>query len=125
MTQPKGAALKSNRRFNTLFGGGVLVALALSAGAHAQVQAQTPSRGELLYATHCIACHTTEIHWRDKSLVSDWSTLKEQVKRWQGVANLGWSEADMLEVARYLNQLHYQFAPATIPIAAAGRPRVQ
>lgn len=28
-------------------------------------------RGELLYATHCIACHSDKVHWRDKKLVTD------------------------------------------------------
>jgi mono/diheme cytochrome c family protein len=119
--------MPSNHRFNPCLGTVTIAALFLSQVALAQPQApaQSQSRGEMLYSTHCIACHTTEIHWRDKSLVTDWNSLKGQVKRWQGVASLGWSEADMLEVARYLNQLHYQFAPATIPIASAGRPGVQ
>ncbi len=105
----------------------MVAALCLSQGAlaQAQVPAQSQSRGEMLYSTHCIACHTTEIHWRDKSNVTDWTTLKAQVKHWQGVAKLDWSEADMLEVARYLNQIHYRFAPSTIPIASAVRPRAR
>lgn len=117
--------MKSIWRFNFLVGTAVFVALALSNEAQAQAPGQPQSRGEMLYSTHCIACHTTEIHWRDKSLVSDWITLRAQVKRWQGVAMLGWSDADILEVARYLNQLHYRFEPATIPIASAGPPHVQ
>jgi mono/diheme cytochrome c family protein len=24
------------------------------------------NRGERLYTTHCIACHSTQMHWRDK-----------------------------------------------------------
>jgi mono/diheme cytochrome c family protein len=119
--------MNSNLRFNPLFVNAVIAVLALSHGAlvQAQAPAQSQSRGEMLYSTHCIACHTTEIHWRDKSLVTDWNTLKVQVKRWQGVAMLGWSEADILEVARYLNQIHYRLEPATIPIASAGPLRVQ
>lgn len=121
--------MNSNLHFNRSFVTAVFAVFALSHGALTQAQAQTPgqaqSRGEMLYSTHCIACHTTEIHWRDKSLVTNWDTLKKQIQRWQGVAGLGWSEADMLEVARYLNQIHYRFEPATIPIASAGPPRVQ
>ena len=119
--------MNSNLHFNRLFVTAVFAVFALSHGTFAQAQApaQAQSRGEMLYSTHCITCHTTEIHWRDKSLVTDWNTLKVQVKRWQGVAMLGWSEADILEVARYLNQIHYRIEPSTIPIASAGRARVQ
>jgi mono/diheme cytochrome c family protein len=67
------------------------------------------SRGELLYTTHCIACHTSQVHWRDRKLVTDWDTLKAQVRRWQGAAMLGWSEADIVDVARHLNGAYYHF----------------
>ena len=67
------------------------------------------TRGELLYATHCIACHTTQVHWRDKKLVTDWTSLQAEVRRWQKAAGLGWSDEDVADVARYLNALHYRF----------------
>lgn len=67
------------------------------------------SRGELLYSTHCIACHSVQLHWRDKNIVTDWTTLQSEVHRWQGMAGLGWSNEDIAEVARYLNVLHYHY----------------
>jgi hypothetical protein len=70
-----------------------------------------PSRGELLYANHCIACHTAQIHWRDKRQVTDWASLKAQVQRWQHLARLGWTETDIVDVARHLNATVYHFAP--------------
>jgi hypothetical protein len=74
--------------------------------------AQAQSRGELLYATHCITCHGTQMHWRDKKLATDWATLEAQVRRWQGEALLGWSEDDILAVTRHLNQIFYRFVEA-------------
>jgi len=68
------------------------------------------SRGELLYTTHCIACHTTEVHWRDKKLAKDWSSLSSQVRRWQQNATLKWSDDDIAEAARYLNASYYHFS---------------
>jgi mono/diheme cytochrome c family protein len=91
------------------------------------------SRGELLYTTHCIACHTTQMHWRDGRAATDWSSLASQVRRWQGVASLGWSESDIQEVSRYLNETIYRFesggrriagfflSPSSSPAANAGR----
>jgi mono/diheme cytochrome c family protein len=72
-------------------------------------QAQTASRGELLYTTHCVACHSTQMHWRQKKLATTWDTLKAQVQRWQGVAGLEWNAAEVEEVARYLNETIYRY----------------
>jgi|GEM_PF-5428063 len=40
-------------------------------------------RGVLLYNTQCIACHSTQMHWRDNSIVGSGSDLLVQVERWQ------------------------------------------
>lgn len=84
--------------------------------------AQTPvpaTRGELLYTTHCIACHTTQVHWRDKRLAKDWAGLQGQVYRWQNNTGLGWTVEDINEVARYLNAQFYRFAePGAVSRAA-------
>jgi hypothetical protein len=39
----------------------------------------------------------------------DWESLKAQVRRWQGVANLQWSDDDVVQVARYLNDTIYRY----------------
>lgn len=82
----------------------------------ATVAAQTvpksdASRGELLYSTHCIGCHTSEVHWRDKKLAIDWTGLKAQVRRWQANTGLGWSEEEIVAVTRHLNARYYHFQP--------------
>jgi len=93
----------------------VLSALALAASAAARAE----SRGELLYATHCIACHTTQMHWRDQRLATDWASLKAQVRRWQGNAQLGWNDDDVVEVARHLNERFYRFAQTSDPVTSS------
>ena len=67
------------------------------------------SRGQVLYDTHCIACHDMQVHWRDKKLAVDWASLKGEVRRWQATAGQWWSEADIVEVARFLNATIYRF----------------
>jgi mono/diheme cytochrome c family protein len=80
---------------------------------HAQSPAvAAPSRGELLYATHCIACHTTQVHWRDRRLVLDYPSLVAQVVRWQGNTGLGWTGEEVREVARYLDATFYHLPDA-------------
>jgi len=66
-------------------------------------------RGELLYSTHCISCHNSQVHWRDKKLATDWSHLLAEVRHWEGFTGLGWTEGDVIAVARYLNTLHYHY----------------
>ena len=102
---------------------GALVAVVAVA---AQAQAPTPAtggRGELLYATHCQACHTTQVHWREKRLATDWAGLAAQVERWQANARLGWSGEDVNAVARYLNGRFYRFPEAEPVGAGPGAPR--
>ena len=84
------------------------------------VSARAESRGELLYSAHCIACHTSQMHWRENRVATDWPSLKIQVRRWQGAASLAWSDGDILEVARYLNESIYHFEKTTGPVSSLG-----
>ncbi|CAN7735355.1 MULTISPECIES: c-type cytochrome [unclassified Variovorax] len=105
----------------------LLAACVLASALACAPTASAQSRGELLYATHCIACHTTQVHWRDRKLATDWNSLKLQVRRWQAVAALDWSEEDVLEVTRHLNDSFYGFTPASntvgVLVPAAHRSR--
>jgi mono/diheme cytochrome c family protein len=95
----------------------LILAACMIAAAPSAAQLQpgaAPSRGELLYATHCIACHTTEVHWRQKRLAVDWGSLNQQVRRWAGNAGLGWSDDEIVEVARYLNAAYYRFEAPSV-----------
>jgi mono/diheme cytochrome c family protein len=78
------------------------------------------TRGELLYGTHCLACHTTQMHWREKKRVVDWPSLRAQVRRWQAADQLAWSDDDIEEVSRYLNTLFYRLPPPARAVATAG-----
>ena len=73
--------------------------------------------GEALYSVHCNVCHSTQVHWRDNKLATDWGSLKDLVRRWQATAALAWSEADVVEVARYLNDTIYRH-PQTSDLVA-------
>jgi mono/diheme cytochrome c family protein len=103
-----------------------LAAAALLVAASASVQAQAsgpwPARGELLYKTHCIACHTEQMHWRDKKLAYDWATLKAQVARWQNTAKLEWSDADVVDVSRYLNETIYRYPQTSNQVSVVTQP---
>lgn len=96
--------LKSSTRIASA---GLVLATACGLGF---AQSATPAtRGQLLYDTHCVACHDRQVHWRDARLVTNWATLVAQVRRWQALARLGWSEDDIRQVARHLNVTVYDF----------------
>ena len=70
-----------------------LVIPAMASVAAAAQSTPAPSRGQLLYTTHCVACHNSQMHWRDKRQAADWPGLKVQVRQWQASIGLQWSEA--------------------------------
>lgn len=89
--------------------------------------AMAQSRGERLYTTRCAACHTTQVHWRDRRLATDWNSLQAQVTRWQATGRLGWSQEDIVAVTQYLNESFYGFKSPSGPrvatqAATADRP---
>lgn len=96
------------------------VSLALLVAASASAQ-QPGARGALLYENHCGACHTTQMHWRNNRAATDWASLRALVRRWQGVAQLNWSDEDIDEVARHLNGRFYRFEEPATRISRAPR----
>ena len=97
-----------------------LVLLFPFAGLH-EAGAADAARGELLYNTHCIACHTTKMHWRDQRLATDWNSLNVQVRRWQSAIQLDWDDDDIASTASYLNRLYYRFSEQTKQKVLLGR----
>ena len=87
----------------------VLLILAWNFAAADERPVRDVGRGELLYSTHCVACHDTQVHWREQKLVTDWRSLQTEVSRWQEISGLGWGDEDVAVVARYLNALHYRY----------------
>ena len=110
------SALRSPRLLSCLLSAFAFGALPLAAQ-------PTPSnaRGELLYSTHCVSCHTAQVHWRDKKLATDWPSLRAQVHRWESNIGMNWTDDDIAAVARYLNAHYYRF-PAPDTAAATKQP---
>ena len=90
----------------TLAGSALMLVGALAAG---QAPTNNAPNGELTYTTYCIACHTTQIHWREKKLATDWTSLRSQVRHWLLEAGTAATEDDIAAVAGYLNGLYYNF----------------
>jgi cytochrome c553 len=104
----------------------LLLAVVLVAGCGISPQPVPPgppavdmTRGRELYQTYCIACHTAQVHWRDRSLVHSWEDLRAQVTRFQGIAGQQWSAQEIDDVAAYLNRLFYE---VPCPLTGCGGP---
>ncbi len=67
-------------------------------------------RGELLYETHCHACHGPEMHQRSHRIATDWGSLLAQVQRWESNTGLNWSQDEINDVANYLNERYYGYS---------------
>lgn len=65
--------------------------------------APAQSRGERPRSTHGIACHTSQMQWRDQRAATDRISLKSCVRRGQSVASREWIDDDALAVTRRLN----------------------
>lgn len=102
----------------------VAMACALLLAGVAVAQPAAPSRGQALYELHCIGCHGTQMHWRDRRQATDWPSLVGQVRLWQANALLNWSDEDIDAVARHLNATIYRFAQPSLPIGERTREAV-
>lgn len=89
--------------------GNAFAALAAICVAGGAIAAGSGSRGELLYNTYCVGCHTTQVHWRERRQVRDWTTLTTEVARWQKTAGQNLDAADIDALAAYLNDRYYHF----------------
>ncbi len=85
----------------------------MPAMAHAEA-GESGTRGALLYATYCNACHTSKIHWREQKAATDMDSLYTEVRRWQDNIGQEWTDAEIADVARYLNTRYYHFPERSI-----------
>lgn len=67
------------------------------------------TRGQLLYETHCIACHESGLHVRERRKARNIAEINQWVGRWVGYQKLNWGIEDIQEVANYLNRQFYQY----------------
>ena len=71
----------------------------------------TPSsRGELLYLNHCLECHESNVHIREKHHSKNINTIRSEVTRWAKQLQLKWSPYDIEDVVDYLNNRYYHYS---------------
>ncbi len=58
--------------------------------------------------TYCIACHDTSVYTRESRLARDYDSVREQVDRWQGTINLGWTAEEIDRMTTWLAEHYYR-----------------
>lgn len=73
------------------------------------VKPPVPSRGQLLYENHCMACHKSMVHIRAQQQARSLPALRAQVVRWAAYMQLRWGKEEVEDVVNHLNHLYYRF----------------
>jgi mono/diheme cytochrome c family protein len=68
------------------------------------------SRGELLYLNHCLICHESNVHIREKHSAINIGAIRGEVTRWAKELQLKWSPRDIEDVVDYLNNRYYRYS---------------
>ncbi len=71
--------------------------------------AWTQDRGKMLYQNHCIACHESRVHIRERKKAKDYEDIEKFAARFGTIAGVEWNDADMAAVVEYLNRKYYKF----------------
>ena len=81
-----------------------------------QAQQQSNSKiGQLLYESNCLTCHNSQPNWRAHKQANDWDSLTTQVKRWQNNLGMRWDDAQIAQVALYMNRRYFKMSvPADV-----------
>lgn len=66
------------------------------------------SRGQMLYENHCMQCHESVLHIRERRAVKTLPELRASVTHWAGEAMAPWRAEEIAEVVRYLNDRYYR-----------------
>jgi mono/diheme cytochrome c family protein len=94
-----------------------LLLVALGIASAMPVIAADSRRGQQLFETHCIKCHSTELYKRAQPKVRSWPALLTEVRHWQTEAGQRWSTEEIDDVAAYLNRRFYKFErPAEVSL---------
>lgn len=81
-----------------------------SQGKQSEKKVPAASRGELLYKNHCLQCHESNLHIREKHKANNVNAIRSEVTRWAKQLSLKWSTYDIEDVVDYLNNRYYHYS---------------
>ncbi|MEZ5740907.1 MAG: hypothetical protein R3E68_16595 [Burkholderiaceae bacterium] len=99
---------------------GVLAFLAMFVGNVAWAAPDVP-RGRLLYEARCGLCHDRSVHQRESRKATTYEALRGQIRKWDRAIGGTWSEAEVDDVAGYLNERYYHLECHPVLHGSAGQ----
>jgi len=66
-------------------------------------------RGQMLYENHCMSCHESVVHIRERQQVKSLQQLRARVLYWADYLQMHWGREEVEEVFIYLNDQYYRF----------------
>lgn len=70
-----------------------------------------PDRGRMLYENHCLTCHESVVHIRERQRAGSFAEVTSWVVRWASGLELDWRAEEIQDVVRYLNRRFYNYTP--------------
>jgi len=87
-------------------------------------RAADTGRGKALYESRCDKCHDLSVHSRDPRSARTFDHIRAFVARWDRELGAAWTDEEINEVARYLNDKYYHF-PCPQSVCKAQQARVR
>jgi len=94
-----------------------LLLAALAAGLPAR--AADIGRGQALYESRCVGCHTKSVHNPESRRATNFGGVLAMVSRWNDTLGGDWKAEEIEDVAVYLNQRYYKY-PCPSSVCAPG-----
>jgi len=69
--------------------------------------AASSERGQLLYENHCMGCHESVVHVRERRSAKTLAELRGEIARWAEELKLEWRADEIDDVRDYLNSRYY------------------
>jgi hypothetical protein len=93
----------------------LMATILLFAGSN--VLAADAERGRLLYENHCMVCHTSVVHVRERRKAASREEIQAWIQHWRNELGLQWGTAEVDDVTEYLNHRYYHLKTDGIGIS--------
>jgi mono/diheme cytochrome c family protein len=80
-------------------------------------------RGKSLYESRCDTCHESSVHSRAARSARTFDHIRAFVSRWDRELGQSWTNEEINEVARYLNERYYHY-PCPVSVCRSKQARL-
>lgn len=76
---------------------------------HRPVMPPAAPRGQMLYENHCMSCHESVVHIRERQQAESLPQLRARVLYWADYLQMRWGREEVEEVVKHLDSQYYRF----------------